>query len=267
VARQRPARLSGHAAPPPRRAAPARYPEDWRAPGQPGGRDYHTRTRQGLPGAALPSAPAAGPPPLTHPAQPPHTARTAPSHAVRPLCGAVSVPCAVCLQERCPRALPPCSRPHPPNYRGRGREHSSSKDSKQADGTLHSNSKIKIKTQRPPGTTSHQAGEEASPARRHSQPPGGRGTTHMTATGTTSHHADEEPARRKVKVKPVGWRLRRRSAPGHASARHEPGRRGKPVQHALPKVARPAWNIATGTGGILAGTHARWGWPGRGRQP
>src|SRR5579863_1975844 len=163
-------------------------------------------------------------------AQAPHSARTSPLRTVRAVCGAVSVPCAVCLHERCPRALPPCSRPHPPNFRGRGREHSSSKDSKQADGTLHGNSKIKIKTQNPPGTTSHQAGAEASPARSHSQPPGRRETTHMTATGTASRRAGGEPARRKVKVKPVGWRLRRRSAPRHASARHKPGRRGKPAQ-------------------------------------
>src|SRR5579859_6757197 len=174
-------------------------------------------------------------------AQAPHSARTSPLRTVRAVCGAVSVPCAVCLHERCQRALPPCSRPHPPNFRGRGREHSSSKDSKQADGTLHGNSKIKIKTQRP----------------RYHQLPGGRGTMHMTATGTACHRAGGEPARRKVKVKLVGWRLRRRSAPGHASAQHKPGRRGKPAQHALLQAARPAWNIATGTGGILAGTHAR----------
>src|SRR5579859_1393280 len=152
-------------------------------------------------------------------AQAPHSARTSPLRTVRAVCGAVSVPCAVCLQERCPRALPPCSRPHPPNFRGRGREHSSSKDSKQADGTLHGNSNIKIKPKDPwyhqsPGGRGSQPGTQAQPAagragnhahdrNRYSQSSRGRGTSQAESQGQ---------ARRVAAAPPLSTRTRQRTA-------------------------------------------------------
>jgi hypothetical protein len=49
---------------------------------------------------------------VTRSAQRRHSSRTAATRRVWPLCGLVFAPCAVCLHERCQRALPPCSRPH-----------------------------------------------------------------------------------------------------------------------------------------------------------